>query len=129
LDKQSLELTSLKETLDRLEAQHRELSAHVLHVETMCADMLTAAQGLVDLLLDDLYRKSRAGDVWCTLRVSDAHTGYFSEVLGVFSTEDGAVAACSQPYDLVGRVALDTDYGDTKQVWPGAYYPLAAAEQ
>lgn len=129
MDKQPLELTSLKETLDRLEAQHRELSAHLLHVETMCADMLTAAQGLVELLSDDMYRKAKAGDVWCALRTSNVFDGYFVEVLGVFSTEAGAVAACSQPYDLVGRVALDTDYGDKKQVWPGAYYPLAATEQ
>ena len=125
MDKQASELASLKETVDRLEAQHREMSAHLLRVETMCADMLTAANGLVELLSDELYRKSRSGDLWCALRTSEVFNGYFVEVLGVFGTEAGAVAACSQPCDLVGRVTLDTNYGDKKQVWPGAYYPLA----
>lgn len=128
MDKQASELATLKETLGRLEEQHRELSAHILHVETMCADMLTVAKGLVDLLSEGIVATPRpAGDAWVALRVGAPDSQF--ELLGVFLTEDAAVKACRRTYDMVGKVALGADYGDAIQTWPGAYYPLEKAEE
>ena len=62
MDKQATELTSIEEALARLELQHREMAAHVLHVETMCADMLTVAKGLVDLLSEILAKEDTHAD-------------------------------------------------------------------
>lgn len=125
MDKQTSELTSLKDAVERLEAQHREMSAHLLRVESMCADMLTAANGLVELLPAAFPHNAQGIDLWCALRTSEVHRGYFVEMLGVFATEAGAVAACCRACDVVGRVILDADYGDKARTWPGAYYPLA----
>ncbi|MBK8188939.1 MAG: hypothetical protein IPK79_00630 [Vampirovibrionales bacterium] len=126
MDKQASELATLKETLGRLEEQHRELATHILHVETMCADMLTVAKGLVDLLSEELTSKPEGDEVWVALRVGAPGSQF--ELLGVFLTEDAAVRACRRTYDMVGKVTLGTDYGDAIQAWPGAYYPLEKEE-
>ena len=62
MDKRTTELTSIEEALARLELQQREMTAHVLRVETMCADMLTVAKGLVDLLSEILAKDDSRAD-------------------------------------------------------------------
>lgn len=55
--------------------------------------------------------------VWLALRVAIA-----IEVIGVFSTQASAIAACSYPHDVVGPVELDARHTGH---WAGAYYPLS----
>ncbi len=62
MDKRTTELTSIEEALARLELQQREMAAHLLRVETMCADMLTVATGLVDLLSAILEKDGSRAD-------------------------------------------------------------------
>ena len=62
-------------------------------------------------------------NLWVAARATQELT--WSEFIGVFSTEEAAVAACSQLNDMVGPIALDVAQPDEKVIWPGAYYPLA----
>lgn len=47
------------------------------------------------------------------------------ELIGVFSTEAKAVAACKELLDCVAPVELDAVAPRGQTVFPGAYYPLA----
>lgn len=58
--------------------------------------------------------------VWLALRYAMT-----PEVLGVFSEESKAVAACQQSIDVIGPVVLDESLPDERVEWAGAYYPLA----
>lgn len=48
----------------------------------------------------------------------------FWELIGVFSSEDKAVAACSDEKDFVGPINLDEASKRDDYSWPGCYYPL-----
>ena len=52
------------------------------------------------------------------------HGGPAWELLGVFSAEQAAVAACTTQDDFVGPVPLDTVLPVESVDWPGSYYPL-----
>lgn len=66
--------------------------------------------------------------VWVAGRV----TGYHGddpmdvswELLGIFSSEERAVAACTDTACFVGEIPVDKPKADTSTEWPGAYYPL-----
>ncbi|MBR8074106.1 hypothetical protein KDX14_31740 [Burkholderia cenocepacia] len=47
------------------------------------------------------------------------------ELMGIFSTEQLAVANCG-PTDWVGPISLDKRLPDETQSWPGAYFPHTA---
>ncbi len=50
------------------------------------------------------------------------------ELLGVYGTEEKALARCTTPLDFLGPTDLDRDLPDERVEWPGAYYPHATAE-
>lgn len=50
------------------------------------------------------------------------------ELIGVFTTEENAVAACKEPTDCVAPVELDAVAPREREIFPGAYYPLARKE-
>lgn len=52
------------------------------------------------------------------------HGGPAWELLGVFSTEQAAVAACTAEDDFVGPVPLDTVLPTESVDWPGSYFPI-----
>lgn len=58
--------------------------------------------------------------VWVAMRVL-----YPPEMLGVFSEESNAVAACQLPIDVVGPIVIDQVLPDERVDWPGCYYPKA----
>jgi hypothetical protein len=45
------------------------------------------------------------------------------ELIGVFSSEEKAVAACLNEYYFIGPVELDEVLPDETVEWPGCYYP------
>jgi len=46
------------------------------------------------------------------------------EILGVYDTEDAAVARCSTAADFVGPLPFNEDLPDGFLKWPGSYYPI-----
>ena len=67
----------------------------------------------------------KAETVWVAGRV----TGYSGldpawELLGVFSSEERAVAACTDTQCFVGEIPVYKPKADTSTEWPGGYYPL-----
>ena len=46
-----------------------------------------------------------------------------SELIGVYYTEEKAVAACTKPLDFVGPSVLNVTHPEICVSWPGAYYP------
>lgn len=46
-------------------------------------------------------------------------------IKGVFSSEEKALAACSEESDFIGELTLDEQLPNERMVWPGAYYPLS----
>jgi hypothetical protein len=49
------------------------------------------------------------------------------ELIGVFSTEELAIAACVTPTQFVGPMELDVSTPEETTVWPDLVYPLAEA--
>lgn len=49
-------------------------------------------------------------------------------IIGVFTTEAAAVAACRTPRHFVGPIPVDTDLGDTCEPWPDSYRPVEDKE-
>jgi hypothetical protein len=71
--------------------------------------------------------------VWVTLVVygRESSDELDWETVGVFSTEEKAVAACGTPWCLVGPLVFDHDYGSVRgmpKTWEGAYYPREAEQ-
>jgi hypothetical protein len=52
-------------------------------------------------------------------------SGVVWELLGVFDSEEKAVAACTMPNHFVGPAELNQRLPDESSTWPGCYYPLA----
>lgn len=57
--------------------------------------------------------------VWLVLRYEPL------QVMGIYTTEKLAVAACFLPVDVIGKVEIDKPSIDEGVDWVGAYYPLA----
>jgi hypothetical protein len=53
--------------------------------------------------------------------------GIVWELIGLFSSEAAAVAACRTDYYFVGPAVLNEVLPDEPISWPGCYYPLAVA--
>jgi len=51
------------------------------------------------------------------------------EILGIFSSEAEASAACSERNDGIGPLVLDEHIAERELNWQGAYYPLAKEAQ
>jgi hypothetical protein len=49
--------------------------------------------------------------------------------MGVFTTEEKALAACSKENDVLGPMELDVKAPEKLVPWVGAYYPLAKPER
>jgi hypothetical protein len=47
-----------------------------------------------------------------------------SEFLGIFDSEEKAVARCTIPQHWVGPANLNEALPDEPTPWPGAYYPI-----
>ena len=50
---------------------------------------------------------------------------YPVEIIGLFETEVDAVAACMEPMDCIGPLAVGETLPRETVDWQGAYYPLA----
>ncbi len=74
----------------------------------------------------DVYVLTPGATVWLALRMN-VYQNLLSlvpvEILGVFLDENGAVAACTGPYDICGPVRFDHAYVADGEEWKGAYYP------
>ena len=62
--------------------------------------------------------------VWICGKTTD-ESGRSWELLGVFTSEEKAVAACTELWHFVGPAAIDTRLPDESVAWAGCYYPLA----
>lgn len=62
--------------------------------------------------------------VWICGKTLDA-TAYGWELMGVFTSEEKAVAACTELWHFVGPATLDVRLPDESVAWAGCYYPLA----
>jgi hypothetical protein len=51
------------------------------------------------------------------------------EILGVFSTEQLAVDACSTDDHFVGPIKLDEKLSEDNIDWAGHYYPISAVSK
>lgn len=73
----------------------------------------------------DVYVLTPGATVWLALRMN-VYQNLLSlvpvEILGVFLDENGAVAACTGPYDICGPVKFNKIVGESEE-WEGAYYP------
>ena len=58
--------------------------------------------------------------VWLALRRDDP----IFEVLGIYSTEQLAIANCFRPTDVIGRIKIDEPAFDENKPWDTAYFPL-----
>ena len=66
-----------------------------------------------------------AETVWVAGRAMGYHgLTLIEELLGVFSSEELAVAACTDTQCLVMEIPVDKPKAATSTEWPGAYYPL-----
>jgi len=65
--------------------------------------------------------------VWLAMRHPEPDSERAAEVVGVFSTEEKAAAACTEWNRFIGPLEMDTAAPDTE--WPGAYYPMARAQE
>lgn len=45
------------------------------------------------------------------------------DLIGVFDTEEAALAACTQRHHFIGTLTLNERLPDAREVWPGAYFP------
>lgn len=54
--------------------------------------------------------------------------GEMWEFVGLFDEEAAAVGACRSEAYFVAPVDLNVPAPEDQRVWPGAYYPLAAAD-
>lgn len=61
--------------------------------------------------------------LWVVGKTVDRHWSW--EILGVFSSKEKAVAACSTARHFVGPAEIDNPMPDGKP-WPGVWHPLAA---
>jgi len=62
--------------------------------------------------------------MWLTGKNNGEYDGGICwELIGVFSTEEKAVAACLNEYYFVGPVELDEVLPDETVEWPRCYYP------
>lgn len=61
--------------------------------------------------------------LWIVLRW---HEDLSFEFVGVYDTEEAAVAACVDWTFSVNPATLNETVQDERIEWPGAYYPLAA---
>ena len=72
---------------------------------------------------------TNANRVWVAIQVfkHQYYQGVImrTELIGVFSTEAKAVAACKEPTDCVAPIELDAVAPRSAAVMLGAYYPLA----
>lgn len=48
-------------------------------------------------------------------------------LMGIFTTQEAAEAACTAHTDFVGPVTLDMHLLETPEDWPGVYYPRVPA--
>jgi hypothetical protein len=66
--------------------------------------------------------------VWIALQVfthkTDSGEVVQFQLIGVFTTEEKAVAACKEPTDCVAPIQLDAIAPRNEKVLIGAYYPL-----
>lgn len=62
--------------------------------------------------------------VWICGKTLDA-TAYGWELMGVFTSEEKAVAACTELWHFVGPATLDERLPDESVAWAGCHYPLA----
>lgn len=68
--------------------------------------------------------------VWLALRIpSDYDEDPVVRVVGIYSTEKGAVEHAKDPFTVIGPLAIDEEYGNGDWKWVGAYYPAAAQRQ
>lgn len=63
-------------------------------------------------------------EVWVAGRVDNSRVSFQWEVLGVYTTEELAVARCSRCVDFVAPIRLNDRLPEETTVWPGCYYPL-----
>lgn len=62
---------------------------------------------------------------WLVLRVSKRNNGTVSiDIVGLFSTEEKAIAACKDVNYLIGPLVQDVEIVDEVDNWLGSYYPL-----
>ena len=66
--------------------------------------------------------------VWCVGRVHLKEEKWSWALMGIFQTEEMAVAMCSTVNDFVGSLQRDVLLPDNTVDWPGAYYPLTRKE-
>jgi len=67
--------------------------------------------------------------VWVVSRCNMVSDGVYEfEIMGAFSTEQNAIAACHQENDGYGALELDVYQGEKRVLWPGFRYPLVADE-
>lgn len=59
------------------------------------------------------------GQVWIVGVVTDPQW----IVIGVFGTEEEAIAACTSPKHFVGPLTIGKCLSDDTEPWEGAYYP------
>lgn len=79
-----------------------------------------AAQARRDDLGDE-----KAALYWLALRVPEGYQNGL-EVLGLFSAEHRAVAACTTALDVVGPVWMDVNVADLDNTWPARYPVLGS---
>lgn len=60
--------------------------------------------------------------------VVDAEGFCMWELLGLYSTEEAAVARCRSVNDFVSPIPLDVDMPEERVLFPGAYNPLYVPE-
>lgn len=51
------------------------------------------------------------------------------DIMGVFSSEAMAVAACRSPDDFIGPLLLNEQLPEALAEWPGTRYPLADGDR
>jgi hypothetical protein len=49
-------------------------------------------------------------------------------ILGVFDSEEKAIAACTLPTNFLGEMKMNERLSDDITEWPGAYYPLVQSK-
>lgn len=63
----------------------------------------------------------------CRLVTDDGLVAW--DIMGVFSSEALAVAACRSPDDFIGPLLLNVALPEALTEWPGARYPLADGDR
>jgi len=71
--------------------------------------------------------RMRGQNVWVMGQITpDNHLEW--EFMGVFTSEEKAVQACTLDTHFVGPAVMNQRRPDDTHAWPGAYYPLVVKE-